>query len=102
QRNNLGFALKSAGKSASTFGYSVIYEKYDGTYEVFDTLNCMLYIDDKTNNLVKMIRYWFNEINDDKILYFEIYDKNGITTYQKKQQDKEPIIFIPLTPYKKI
>lgn len=102
QRNNLGFALKSAGKSASTFGYSVVYEKYDGTYEIFDTLNCMLYTDDKTNELVKMIRYWFNEINDDKILYFEIYDTNGITTYQKKETEKEPNIFIPLQPYKKI
>lgn len=90
ERKQIGFALKSAGDKTASQGYSVIYESVNNKYKVFETENCLIYVDDETEKLMALIRYWYVKIDSKLTLYFEIYDNEGITTYTKGADDKEP------------
>lgn len=100
ERKKLGFALKSAGDIASTFGYAPIYEKVDGTYKVLDPLSCLIFKDDITKAIVKVVRYWRETLDTQSYLYFEIYDEEGITTYVQKPNAKNIDLFIEKQYYK--
>lgn len=101
-RKKLGFALKKAGDNASTYGYAVIYEMFNGDYKVFETPDCLIFTDDFTGEIKRVIRFWEREVNNVNYFYFEIYDEDGITTYQQAEKEKEPTVFIPKQYYKVI
>lgn len=93
----IGMAMKSAGIKASVQGYSLVFEKIDNTYMVFDNENCLIYLDDITKEIRRVVRFWYVKANQKQTLYFEIYDENGIKTYTQKPQGYE---LVSDQPYK--
>ena len=97
----MGRAMKSAGTKASVQGYSIIYEKIDNNYIVFDTENCLVYLDDITREIKRLVRYWYIVANNKSTrLCFEIYDEKGITTYAQKINNAQSYEMISYQPYK--
>lgn len=83
EQKKLGYVLKSSGIKKSTQGYSIIYENNNGDYYSFWADECMLYIDDITQELRTMIRIFNKIINNKEILFCEVYDEIGISKYKE-------------------
>lgn len=86
----IGYALKNAGEEASVIGYSLIYEGFDG-FKTFETENCMVYLDDVTDEIRRVVRFWVKKIKEQEQLFFEVYEEDGFTTY-KVFKDKIEVV----------
>lgn len=96
----MGYAGQSATLEALLCGYSFTYEGLNDKFVVFDTENCLAFTDDETDELVRFIRFWHRTIKDKDILFFEIYDDKGITTY--RNDGVQTTVFKELQGYKAI
>ena len=76
----IGYTLNNAGKEASAVGYSLVYEGFDN-FKTFETENCLVYLDDNTDAIKRVVRFWVKKIKQQEQLYFEVYDDEGFTTY---------------------
>ena len=77
----MGFAGQSATFEALVCGYSFTYEGINDNFIVFKTEDCIAFLDDFTNEIVRFVRFWNKKINAKEYLFFELYDENGLTTY---------------------
>lgn len=87
---DIGYTLKNAGEEASVVGYSLIYEGFD-SFKTFETENCMVYLDDITDEIKRVIRFWVKKVKEQEQLYFEVYEETGFTTY-KVSKDKIDVV----------
>jgi len=78
----LGFSLKKAGTLASIQGTAFMFEDLDNNISVFKASDCIPYYDDDSGVLRALIRFWIVKTKYKDILYFEVYEEDGVTKYR--------------------
>lgn len=93
----LGFSLKKAGTIASIQGTAFLFEDLYNNITVFKASDCIPYYDDETGVLRALIRFWTVKTKAKDILYFEVYEEDGVTKYKDTPRIE---IVNEKTPYK--
>lgn len=98
--DEMGYALKQAGKYASIEGEAYIFEDYQGKFTVIRRSEGLAYYDDITNEMRAFLRFWDITSQDGTIskTIVERYTQTGLSRYEISS-DNEIKETMKETPY---